>query len=298
MLTRLRFFVAQAVTGLWRTLGVTSLAVLTIAIALALLGTFAVVLTNLGRVAEQLGQEVEISAYLSPATSSTVAAQHAGRIGGWPGVTGARYVTSAEAMRWLEASLGDDRDVLGGLPADILPPSIEVQLEPKAWTTSQVSVIAERLAQIEGVDDVRYGQEDIQRVNALLGFSRVAASVIGLALCLAAMLIVSNTIRLTVYARREEIEVMSLIGATNAFVRTPFVLEGALQGMLGGGLAGAVLVAMEQALTSGLELGLSYAYGPVQLDFQPLVLTLGLIAVGALLGLVGGGLAVGRFVRV
>ncbi len=298
LLARLRFFIASAVNGLWRTAGITSLAVLTIALALALLGSFAVGLSNLERVAEELGREVEMSAYLAPAVSSTVAEAHVSTIAGWPKVAGARYVTAAAALEWLEANLGPDADVLEGLPAGVLPASIEVRLDRSAWTASEVAPIAAKIGALEGVDDVRYGQEDIERVNALLSFSEVAALVVGIALCLAAILIVSNTIRLTVYARREEIEVMSLIGATNAFVRAPFVIEGILQGMLGGVLAGGLLIALREALTSGLQFGLSYAYGPVQLEFAPGVTMAGLIVVGALLGLVGGSLAVGRWVQV
>ena len=147
------------------------------------------------------------------------------------------------------------------------------------------------------VEDVRYGQEDIERVNALLGFARVAAAVLGSALCLATILIVSNTIRLTVYARRDEIEIMSLVGATDAFVRAPFVLEGAIQGVLGGSVAAIGLVVFEEGVRVGLERGLSYAYGPSSLDFVPLHFLGYLLASGAILGLTGSVLAVGKFLR-
>lgn len=274
------------------------LAVVTIGVALAVLATFGVVVSNLKRVADQLGREVEISAYLKTTVDADRQNALAKTIKEWEHVAETRAVSSAEAITEFRAALGKDAILIEGLPPDILPPSIEVRLAPRAWTTSDVGALADRLSALDGVEDVRFGQEDIERVNALLGFARVAAIVLGAALCFATILIISNTIRLTVYARRDEIEIMSLVGATNAFVRAPFVLEGAIQGLIGGSLASASLFSMEGALKVGIERGLSYAYGPIELQFVPVEMIGYLIAAGVTLGLVGSLLAVGRFLRV
>lgn len=298
MLPRLRFFLEQAILGLWRSFGLTTLAVVTIGIALGLLATFAVVVGNLSRVAEQLGREVEISAYLDRTVTASQAAAHAAEIARWDSVAEARTLTSSQAMGAFQASLGEDAVILEGLPADVLPPSIEVRLEPKEWRTGEVKTIADRLAALAGVEDVRYGQEEIERVYALVRFARLAAGVIAIVLCMAVVLLVSNTIRLTVYARRDEIEIMSLIGATDAFVRAPFVIEGAIQGLLGGLLASVAPLALQNVLREGLRRGLSYAYGPIDLQFVPLAFLGVLLTLGVVLGLIGSLLAVGKFVRV
>jgi cell division transport system permease protein len=298
VLPRLRFFLQQAMFGLWRSLGVTILSVVTIGIALGLLATFVVVLSNLKRVAGELGREVEISGYLERSTTASTAIARAKEVARWEHVASAEYTTSTTAMASFRTSLGRDAVILDGLPADVLPPSIEVRLEQRRWTTAEVRALADRLGRVRGIDDVRYGQDDVERVNALIGFLRIAALVVGAALCMSVVLLVSNTIRLTVYARRDEIEIMSLIGATDFFVRAPFLIEGAVQGLLGGLAALGGLVLMRQALVRGIELGLSYAYGPIELEFVPIELVGTLLLLGMLLGLVGSLLAVGKFVKV
>jgi cell division transport system permease protein len=290
--------VAQALWGLWRSVGVTLLSVVTIGIALGMLATFAVVLGNLSRVAAELGREVEVSAYLGRGVTSSVAAARAREVAHWPNVESAKFTTSTVAMAAFKASLGRDAVILEGLPQDILPNSIEVRLSERPWTTEEVRALAAKLEHVPGVEDVRYGQDDIERVNALLKFLRIAALVVGVALCMAVVLLVSNTIRLTVYARRDEIEIMSLIGATDFFVRAPFLIEGAVQGALGGFAALMGLLVMREALIRGIELGLSYAYGPIELEFVPVQLMGTLLLLGVVLGLVGSLLAVGKFVKV
>ncbi len=279
-----------------RSIGVSALTVLTIGLSLAVLASFAVVVDNLRRLASDLGQQVGVSAYLEPGLDGAPLADRARQ---WQGVAEAYALSSMEAMAEFRAQLGSDAVLLDGLPEDVLPPSVELRLEPKRWTVAEVRDIAHRLAEESGVTDVRFGQEDVERVAALLGVTRVAAFVLGLALCFATVLIIYNTIRLTLYARRDEIEIMTLVGATAGFVRAPFVLEGALQGILGGLAAAAGLFALEEALLLGLERGLAFAGSTTaQLSFVPASATAGLVLAGAALGILGSVLAVGKFLRI
>ena len=287
----------MALSALVRSLGVTILAVGTIGVALAVLATFAVVVDNLARVADELGRDVEVSAYLMPEIGQTDVIAYIAEIEAWPEVDQARFVSSDVAMLEFKKALGEDAVLLDGLPAEVIPASIEIRLAPSSWTAQEVRALGDRLEESPIVDDVRFGQDEIERVNALLGFARIAALILGVSLCLGTVLIVSNTIRLTVYARRDEIEIMTLVGATGAFVRAPFVLEGAIQGILGGLLAGLSLIALEEALRVGIERGLSYAYGQIALSFVPIEYLGYLIAAGFGLGLLGSVLAVGKFLR-
>ncbi len=294
---RLRFFLRQAFAALFRSFGITALAVATTGLALGVLATFAVIVANLSRVADRLGREVEMSAYLPAGANATEIEASAALVRAWPEIEAVRTLTSSAAMIEFRSSLGDDAVLLDGLPAEVLPPSLELQLSPGIWTGADIAALAARLMALPFVEDVRYGQQDLERVHAVLGFARGAALVLGIALCFATILIVSNTIRLTVYARRDEIEIMSLVGATDAFVRAPFVLEGAIQGLLGGLAAAAGLVALEEALRVGIQNGLAYAFGPIELDFVPLHFVGVLLVAGTGLGLVGSLLAVGRFLK-
>ncbi|MBI2372981.1 MAG: ABC transporter permease [Deltaproteobacteria bacterium] len=298
MFARLRFFLDQALSGLWRSLGVSALAVATITVSLSLLATFVVIVENLARLADELGRDVEIGAYLRRSATAAEGEAFAREVTSWSGVKAARYVTSTVAMSELEASLGVDRLVLEGLPPDLVPPSVEVRLEDRTWTVAEVRELAGKLRQQPGVEDVRYGQEDVERVTSLLAFARVVALVVGLALALGVVILVSNTIRLTVYARRDEIEVLSLIGATDWFVRAPFVIEGVIQGAVGAALSAGVLLAMREVLTAWIARGLAFAYGPMELVVDPLRIFGMLLVVGVGLGLFGSILAVGRFVRI
>lgn len=298
LLPRLRFFVTQALHGLWRSAGVTSLSVVTIGVALAILAVFFVALDNLARVAEQLGREVEVSAYLQRDLSPEVIEARRAEVATWQEIQGVLVLSSSAAMAQFRDVLGRDAVILEGLPVDVLPPSLELRLADRGWRVEEVRSLGERLLELGGVEDVRYGQEDIERLNALLSFARASALVVSLVLCLAVILLVSNTIRLAVYARRDEIEIMSLIGATDAFVRTPFVIEGGIQGFLGGLLTCLVLVSLREALVQGLSVGLSYAYGPLELEFVPTEFFLYALILGTGLGLVGSLFAAGKFVRV
>ncbi|MEO1232522.1 MAG: permease-like cell division protein FtsX [Myxococcota bacterium] len=297
MLARVRFFIRHALRAMGRSLGLTALAVVTIAVSLAVLATFALVVDNLRRIATELGDQVGLSAYLDP---NAIPAGRALRdeVATWAEVDRVWVLTSSAALEDFRAQLGEDAVLLEGLPADVLPPSVEVRLRSQAWPVERVELLAQRLAAAEGVSDVRYGQEDIERIAALLGVVRSAAFVLGLSLSFATVLVIYNTIRLTLYARRDEIEIMSLVGATGGFVRAPFVLEGAIQGLLGGALAAAVVFALEEALLVALERALTFARGTgVSLQFVPPEFGLTLLLAGALLGLVGSALAVGKFLK-
>lgn len=298
LLARLRFFLAQAVSALFRSLGVTSLAVVTIGVALAVFATFAVIVEHLERLADQLGREVEVSAYLGRAVGERERERLALEVRAFDGVSAVRYVSSEAAMAELREGLGEDAVLLDGLPPDVVPHSLEIRLDPRSWTPGEARGVADRIAKLQGIEDVRFGQEDIERVDALLGFARIAALVLGTALCLATIVIIYNTIRLTVYARRDEIEIMTLVGATNTFVRAPFVLEGAIQGLLGGALSLGVLLALQGALEAGITRGLGYAYGPMQLHLAPTELAGQLLTAGVALGLIGSLFAVGKFLKV
>lgn len=296
MFPKVRFVLRQAVSVSLRSIGVTLVAVVTIAMALTVLAAFGVVVATLADVAERMGREVEISAYLERGVPPGDGFALAERLGGWKQVAGARYSSSEAALEAFRESLGADRSLLDGLPPDVLPASVELRIHPDAWKREAVEALATRLEALPEVEEVRFGRDAIEQVNGFLRFARVAAWVLGVALCLGTILIVSNTIRLTVYARKDEIDIMSLVGATPAFVRAPFVVEGALQGLLGGAAALGVLVFLQEGLRIGIERGLGQGY-PVELAFSPIRFLLYLLAAGFGLGLVASLAAVSRFMR-
>lgn len=294
---RLRFFFRQAVSSMGRSPGLTFLAVGTIGMALAVLSVFAAIVQGISTVADELGQDVELSAYVARGAEYDMLRQ-ADEIAQWPEVNDVRVLTSSLAMAEFRERLGPDAVILEGLPADVLPPSLEVKLNRQRWATEDVERIAKQLLARDEVEDVHFGQEDIQRLTTMLGVVRLAAAIVGLALVLATVLIVSNTIRLTVYARRDEIAIMGLVGATRWFIRAPFILEGALVGLLGGALATSIMLGLEEAIRTGLREALQFTYSSIGFDLVPVAWVGYLLAAGVVLGVLGSGFAVGRFLRV
>lgn len=292
---RFAFFAGLALSAMRRSLGVTTLTVVTISTALAILATFGVALMELQRLSIRVGSQLAISAYLEDGFQGHTALSAAVR--DWEAVQAVDHLTSAEALKAFRAQLGPESVVLEGLPDTVLPSSLEITLRPAFRTVDHARSVADRLAELPGVGDVQYGERRLRRLQVVSRFAQVACAILGAALLLATVLIVANTVRLTVFARRDEIEVMTLVGATGPFVRAPFLLEGLFQGALGGLFALGWLGLLDGALRSGFRRLMEPTFGEVAVQVHWLELTVPLMASGAVLGLVGSGFAVGRFLR-
>jgi cell division transport system permease protein len=280
-----------------RSWAVTAIAVLTISVALAILGAFGIVAQQLRGVSSRLGAQLAVSVYLEDEVDAAAGAALAERVAAWPEVAGAEHWTSDRAMAAFRADLGDDAVILEGLSSSVLPASIEVTVGPEVRAVAQVRELADRAGTLPGVREVRFGEERLERLQLLSRLVEGAFVVLGAALLLATLFIVANTVRLTVFARREEIEVLRLVGATGTFVRAPFVIEGVLQGGIGAVLAWGWLAAVEGALRVGLERMLRIAYGTLSTPIELLPWLGPLLAFGLVLGALGSVLAVGRFLR-
>jgi cell division transport system permease protein len=198
-------------------------------------------------------------------------------------------------LQSLRTELGDLGSALDGLPENPLPPSVEV-VPAGSPGPNEVRALASRLGRLSHVVEVDYGREWLDRIEALGRAMRNFGSG-ALALVLAAaLLVVANTIRLAVYARRDEIEIMKLVGATNAYVRTPFLLEGMLQGLAGALLAVVGLELVQRLVIPRAAAAFSFAAGAAAPHIA--AAHFGILAgAGAVVGLLGSYLAVARFLR-
>lgn len=267
------------------------LSVATIGFSLFTFGLFALVAVNFRGALAGLAERVEIVAFVlrgTPPETITLASQD---VGAFPEVLSVTYVTEGEALARAQEELVEFREMYRDLSANPLPASLEVRLRPEYRNAAQAQVVAERLRNFPFIEDVRYGQEWIERLDRLRTLAGLVGGVIGIAFAAVAMVIIGVTIRITVLHRADEIAVMRLVGATNGFIRRPFLIEGALKGLLGGVLA--VLLcwtgfAVFRA-TGGFDLaGLTFfSAGQVTL----------IVVFGVLIGLVGSLLSVGRHLR-
>ncbi|HEX9893739.1 MAG TPA: permease-like cell division protein FtsX [Gemmatimonadales bacterium] len=287
----MRLVTREALLSFRRTPILSALSVAAIAFSLFTTGLYALVALNFSNALEGLAERVEIVAFLmrgTPAETVTLASQD---IAAFPEVLEVSYVSEDEALVRAQRELEEFREAYKDLAANPLPASLEIQLKPPYRGAQAVRQVADRLAGFPFIDDVRYGREWVERLDNLRRLASVVQLVIGLTFALVAIAIIGVTIRITVFQRAREIAIMRLVGATNRFIRGPFVLEGALKGILGGGLALLLCWGGYMLFRTGLGTEL-----PDLKFFTPGDMML-ILLFGTLLGLVGSLVSVGRHLR-
>ncbi len=281
-----RIILRSAIRGLQSAAGTALLSVATIAIALFLIGAFALTVVNMEGMLERFGRDLQVTAYLD---QSVVAGQEvaiAERVATIEGVAGVSVVGRAEALERFREIAGGAA-LLDGLEENPLPASIEISLLAESRTPEGLRILADALDGLPGIDEVAHGSDWIDGYARVTSLVRVSGYALGLVLCIATLLIVGSTIRLGVYAREDELEILALVGASRTFVRAPFLIEGTLQGALGGLCAAGLLWIAFLVLIPQLEYGLAFLLGnaaPRFFQFDEIGL---LVAGGAGLGLTG-----------
>ncbi len=260
------------------------LSITTIAFSLFAFGLFGLVALNIRDALDRLEERVEIRAFVADATAPEAMAQAASDIAAYPEVLAARIVTQDEALARAKQELGDFRDVFEGA---VLPASIDVKLKPGFRDPATVKRVAARVKAFSFVDDIRYGEEWIEKLYRLRNIAGIAGLVLGLSFAGVSVIIIGATIRMAVLARAKEISIMRLVGATDGYIRRPFLIEGLAKGVLGGLLA---LVFTWVART------IIDKYLIQTVFFDTKVAFLGLLF-GAALGFVGSAFSVGRHLR-
>ena len=288
------FVAAEAARDMRRAGRVGLAAVLLITISLAALGSFWLLSINLGRAVAQWPDGVRVVAYLREEPTAKAVDDLLGRVRQAGGVAKVRYVSRADALATLKASLGSQADVVDDLPKNPLPASVEVTPDAAAATPEGTRALAQKLAALPEVDEVQGGfewVESLARWRRLLGLIGLG---VGGALAAAAILTVTTATTLVFHLRREENEIMRLVGATEAVVRLPLVLQGMAQGLAGAILALASLEVVFFLLAPRLEPLLSLTLGLSRAVFLSAPEMLTLMLGGAALGALGGLLTRGR----
>ena len=268
-----------------------ALSVTTIAFSLFTIGLFGLVAINLREALRGLEERVEVVAFVlrgTPAETITLATQD---IAAFPEVKDVVYVTEEQALARARRELVEFRDAYRDLQVNPLPASIEVRLRDGYRDAASAERVAQRLRGFDFVNDVRFGRDWVQKLDHLRNVTGIVGLVIGLAFAAVAVVIIGVTIRLTLLQRAREISIMRLVGATNWFIRGPFLLEGALKGLMGGLLSlllcyGGYLLFRDR--TGGTFAGLIF--------FHPLQMA-AVVAFGVMLGLGGSLVSVGRHLR-
>lgn len=283
----MNLIVREALLAFRRAPLLSTLSVTTIAFSLFVLGLFGLVAVNLQDALRSVAERVEIVAYLLPGTPIEATAIGLKDIEAFPEVQGATYVSEDEALARARAELVEFRDVLRELERNPLPASIEVKLKPEVRDAEHVSAVAERLRGFGFVDDVRFGRDWVEKLDRLRQLAAAVGIVVGGAFAAIAIIIIGTTIRMAVLQRSREIAIMRLVGATDGFIRRPFLLQGAIKGLLGG----AVAVGLSFAAYALIDRYL------IQAAFFTREQAAAIVGFGALIGFLGSATSVGRHLK-
>ncbi|HZM27313.1 MAG TPA: permease-like cell division protein FtsX [Gemmatimonadales bacterium] len=287
----MRLLFREALLSFRRAPLLSGLSVTTIAFSLFTLGLFLLVAVNLREALKGLEERVEIVAFVlrgTPPETITLASQD---IAAFPEVQAVDYVTEEQALARARKELVEFRDAYRDLSVNPLPASFEIRLKEGYRNAAAAERVAKRLEGFSFVEDIRYGRDWVERLDKLRNLAGIVGLVIGAAFAAVAVVIIGVTIRLTIMQRAREISIMRLVGATNRFIRSPFLLEGALKGLLGGLLSLALCYAgfrLFRDSNLGTLGGLIF-FGPDQMAM--------LVVFGVLLGLFGSLVSVGRHLR-
>lgn len=266
----------------------------TMAVSLMVLAVLLILARNLDNVATVVESQVEIRAYLAGGTKQEAALALRDKAAAIPGVAKATFVSKAEALAQLKAQFGDKQGLLEGVEEEgALRDSLAIQ----AAKPELVEGLVSQVKALPGVAEVVFKKDLVNKIFRATGLLRLAGLALSVTLGLAMMLIISNTIRLTIIARGAEIGIMKMVGATDSFVRRPFIVEGMVLGLIGSVVAVALVAAAYARLVGGLLQAVPFLplvpAMPLLVDVSALV-----VALGILIGAAGSLVSIHRFLKV
>lgn len=291
-LRALAYFLEEALTSLWRSRLINALSIGTIAVSLFVLGAFLTVASNLNQVVDRWTQKVRVTFYLADGLEPRIRDSLVNRLGDDPAVESVELVSREEALERFRALFRDLRTLPDDLGENPFPASLEIALRAGRQSPDEVRRLVDQFEKAPGVQEVQYDLLWIERLSTAARLVRGVGALLGGILVLAGVFTISNVIRLTVYARQDELDIMRLVGATRAYVKGPFVVEGMLQGGLGGLVAVGLLwlafrVLATEAMAASDLMGRTVVLLPRQLSVL-------LVAGGMVVGIVGSLVSLGR----
>jgi cell division transport system permease protein len=288
------YFIREAFSSL-RHNGLMSIAsVSTVALSLLILGMFLIMVLNLNHMASTLESQVQISVYLQDTLKDQEIREVGTRITKLPGVVQVTFVDKDQALARFKQRLGEQQGLLAVLgDSNPLPNAFEVKVDKP----ERVKPVAQAVAQLKGVENARFGQEIIEQLFTLTKMVRLIGLALIVFLALAALFIISNTIRITVFARRKEIGIMKYVGATDSFIRWPFLIEGMILGFSGAVIAVFLLIEAYTLLTGQIYQKLVFLPLIPKYPFLTYVSIL-LIVAGTVIGALGSTISLKRFMKV
>jgi cell division transport system permease protein len=289
---RIGYFFSETVTNLRRNLLMTVAAISTVAISLLLLGGVQILGMTVNKMTNDWEAKVEVSAFFLKDATQNEVEQLGNELSQMDEVKNVTFVSQEQAY---EEFRRDWPDLVGPLPRDALPASYRIKLHD----ADDAEEVAARIVGAPGIEDVDFGGSVIKKLLQVNSLLRTITLVMSVILMVAAAALIANTIRLAIYARREEIGIMKLVGATNWFIRIPFMMEGLFAALVGAIVSIAIVLGANWLLFSRVGNALPFLQNVLDFSGSELVsVTIVLVGVGALVGLAGSGMALRRFLEV
>lgn len=286
----------RARRGMRREWRLHALSVFSLAVAFVCLGAALLFLTNLRAVEERWAHAGRASIYLKDDASIEDVGALKEALGSVPGIIGVRYLSAAQARAEFGQREDGPNGELAGLPVDAFPASLEIEVRPDL-SDAELNEIVGKLRLLPAVDDVETYQVWTERLAHLVKGGVAAAALLAVVVFASVLAVVGSTIRLALQRRRTEVEVLKLVGASERFIKGPFLIEGSAQGALGAAAAIGILAVMFFLVRARLDSELASLVG-VEPTFLPWYVVVATIAVGSLLGMIAALLGLRRLVNV
>src|SRR4030042_5036680 len=268
-----------------------------ITISILIFSTFSLIAFNLGSFLKIWEEKIEIITYLNKKTPVSEVEHLLNLTRRINGVESVKYVSPFDAMDFMETKLGSQRNLLEGIQPGILPSSFEIRLIKDYRNSAKIKEVVGQLEKMGQFDEIPYGQEWVETFSSMIHLFRLTQWVLGGLLLVAMIFIISNTIQLAIYSRREEIEIMQLVGASPSFIQVPFYIEGIVQGFLGSGMAIILLYILYKAVFLYIHLPMKEWFTRIPILFLPFQMMGGILLGGMVLGFLGSLVASVRFLK-
>lgn len=294
MFSSIRYFWGEALKSLFRNRFMTIASILTVTLSMFILGMFLCVVFNIDHAATYLESQVEMSIYLKEDLTTSQVMEVGKHLKALPGVESVSFVNKDEALAQFKEQLGEQAGILEAVNGNPLPASYSLSFD----TPTHLKQAAVIVSEYKAVESVQYGQDIIEQLYKVAQFIRIAGAVIIVFLAGAELFIISNTIRLTVFARRREIQIMKYVGATNGFIRWPFIYEGVVIGIIGSGIASIFIWEGYQLVLAKInEAGLVFL--PLMRVYPFMMyIVLSLLIAGVFIGALGSAISLRKYMKV
>lgn len=290
------FYTRRALKDILENPFLNAVAIITIALSVMIVSAFGLFFLNLQDMFNAWKTGVRIMVYLTPDTSEAQRLDTRYRLQSISGIEKIRFISKDEALRLLKKRMPRQASLLDNLRENPLPDAFEVTLVSGSNSPEKIEFLAQRIEGLPSVSEVEYGQQWIERFANFFNLFKLAGYGVGTLFFMATVFIAANTIRLVLYARREEIGIMRLVGATDGFIKFPYYLEGLIQGFFGSLVGVGILYAAFSAIGSQFQQSLSAEM--VTIRFFTVDICLTIIGGGMLTGLLGSFFSLKQFMKV